>query len=310
MLDRVLLMGVLVLGGCVVDKQLGNTDGEDGDDGADGIASSDGTSTGGDPGGTLGMTGGPGDSGGSDPSASGDGGGSISMTATAGDDDGSLDSCIDWAPPPFDCDTDEGASMTVTVSPSFSAGEDVPCTVGATMPSGPDTDAFELDCDDGTHLVEVTTTPHVIPGLVTDQQVLLTYVPAQDPVFNAASFTIRSQSGGLILAHINEYDHDPDVDVTPLVFELPNSGCPGMPNQAICDEGDVVAVQRIPVEFVEEDVLVPLFSGNSATINGTLPYFTIVDSATRIQCVDESCGFSDAGPWDELRFLAMAVSPE
>ena len=209
MLERVMVVVVLVLGGCVVDKQLGNTDGEDGDDGADAAASTDGTSTGG-AGGTLGMSGAGSDSGASDPSASGDGGpGSISITATGGDDDGALDSCIDWTPPPFDCGADEGATMLVTVDPSFSAGEDMPCTVGATMPAGKNTDAFELDCDDGTHLVEVTTTPHVIPGFVTGQQVLLTFVQAQDPIFFAPSFTIRAQSGELLLAHLNEYDHEP-----------------------------------------------------------------------------------------------------
>jgi len=311
MFKRMLLvLGGLALGGCVVDKQLGDTQA---DGGAGGSGSEEGSGTEGDP---AGMSEGPGGSSTSQPGDDDDDqpGDDDDDDDQPGDDDDDDDDdllCADWTPPPGDCETLGDAMMFVEVEPSLEDAANIPCTVGATASVDEDTDSFELECDGlGVLVFTVTTSPHVVPPLVTDQQVEVNAVETLENAVLTPSFTIRTPEGALLLAHHNEIDHEPDVDLSPLDFALPNSGCPLSPGDAECNAGEMIGVQRIPVEFAADQGTVSVFPGSSDTVSLDVPYFVIVRSAERIQCWDESCAGDDSGPFDELRFIAMAVNPE
>lgn len=320
MFDRVLVMGVLVLGGCVVDKQLGNTDGVD--DGADGVAGSDGTSTGGDEGGTLGMSDGQGGSDGADdPSASEGGPGNVSMTTMAtatatatddgegddGDDDGG-DLCEDWTPPPFDCEPDDGAYAAVLGDPLPLYQDQLCNKVGPIQigPAGdPESVTFSLDCGDGPMPIEIVSSPFVYPSLLDNMDpVYLTTTESFEPALSGLpTFEIRSEDGTLLLAWVNELDHEIDLPLEPLEIQIGNSGCPSSNVAEKCKAGGSIQAQGVPVEFGSSESPVPVFAGNTATLMNTDQHVVIVDRSQQIVCWDDDCIGDDTGPFDRVSFL-------
>lgn len=324
MFDRVLVMGVLVLGGCVVDKQLGNTDGVD--DGADGVAGSEGTSTGGDEGGTLGMSDGQGGvDGADDPSASDGGPGNVSMTtmatatgpgnvsmstmATASDDGGEDggDLCEDWTPPPFDCEPDDGAYAAVLGDP-LPLYEDQPCSRVGPIEIGPVDDAesvtFTLDCGGDVFPLQIVTSPFVLPSFLDMDPLFLTTTESFEPALaGLPTFEIRAEDGTLLLAWVNELDHEIDLPLDPLEIQIGNSGCPSSNVAEKCKAGGSIQAQGVPVEFGSSESPVPVFAGNTTTLMNTDQHFVIVDRSEQIVCWDDDCIGDDTGPFDRVSFL-------
>ena len=318
MFSRVLVMGVLVLGGCVVDKQLGNTDGVD--DGADGVAGSEGTSTGGDEGGTLGMSDGQGGSDGADdPSASDGGPGNVSMTTMAtatdegGEDGGDL--CEDWTPPPFDCEPDDGAYAAVLADP-LPLYEDQLCDkvgpIGIGPVDDPDMVTFSLDCGDGPMPIQIVSSPFVYPSFLDEVgPVYLTTTDSLEPALvGLPTFEIRSAEGTLLFAWVNELDHEIDLPLDPLEIQIGNSGCPSSNVAEKCKAGGSIQAQGVPVEFGSSESPVPVFAGNTTTLMNTDQHVVIVDRSQRLVCWDEDCIGDDTGPFDRVSFLVSLVNPE
>jgi hypothetical protein len=238
-------------------------------------------------------------------------------TDTTGTEDDDV-TCAEWSPPPLDCEAPASASFQVSLEadgPQWLPELDSEaCTVESVQSISANTDRVTLVCDE-THVIEITTSePQLELPIAAGQDVLFSSVTeafsyALDGV---GSFVIRSTEGALLMSRINELDLTPDLSVDPVVFTPIPSGCePFDGGAAICDqEGHVILLQRIAVEFGNGIAPITVFPGHHAVVQaGDGEADVIVNRATQYACWDETCAGDDAGPFQRLDLLISVRPP-
>ena len=292
---RMLLIGGLALGGCVVDKQLGDTVGGDEPDGSPSSTSE------GDP---LGQSEGIGPRSDSD-SASGDG------TETMETDGGNGELCEDWTTNFVKCEGNGGAYVSVTGEFPRAYDHEL-CTLTGPIEVSPIDDSvqFSLACGDDIVSLDITSNALGYPlFLELELPVYLTTTqPDNPPLVGLPTFELRSDEG-LMLAWINELDHEIDLPLEPLDLRFGNSGCPAEHVAASCTAGGSIRAQPVPVELGAGSPASVVFPGNSGSQWEDFLWVT-VDHAQRIVCWDDDCASDDSGSFDSVALIVTPVNPE
>jgi hypothetical protein len=211
-------------------------------------------------------------------------------------------------PPPFDCEV--AGDATADVQGDFlPESTDAACQITAIENVDASTDNITLDCGDVYEISIATSNPHLDLPFSSGDDVLLTASESfESALFGLPSLAIRSPGGELLLGWVNEVDHDPDVDVDPVVFNVAPSGCPTSSGDARCDADGAIAVHRIMLEFGNKESPLIVFDGHQAIVPaGAADMSVIVDRATQILCWDDDCAGDDSGPFDEIRMILVAL---
>jgi hypothetical protein len=296
--------------GCVVDKQLGDVDTES----TAGDANPTSVGSVGDDDGGVSMSASS-SSPGTDGSSDDDAATTIDDSSSDGPSDSTgepIESCMDWAAPPFDCELRGEATARVT-GDALPPLEDAPCTVVSVEPVAGNADTVTLDCGD-THALQILSdAPHLDLPLSAGQDVRVTATESLEFIIDETvpSLVIRAPSGEILVAWVNALGHEIDVgiDLDPIVVGVTGSGCGTFFWNELCDdENSAIALQRSILQLGNEESPILLFDGNQAIVPaGAQDVSVIAESVERIVCWDDACAGDDSGPFDRITFFAVAL---
>lgn len=235
-------------------------------------------------------------------------------TTAASEETGPVPECIEWTPPPIECELPGAATVDVQ-GDSLESMIDEACTIDAVQSVDTSTDAVTIDCAGEVYTLQIATdNPHLTLPFSVGQDVLVSGAQRSvDPLMGVRSFTIRATTGELLLAWlnqiaVNEAPYEPDVDIAPVVFNPAASGCQPADVAQDCEADSVLMVQRVMLEFGNGIVPIVVFDGNQAIVpTDDADMSVIVASARRIVCWDPDCAIDDSGPFDETRLLLVAL---
>ncbi|HWB75349.1 MAG TPA: hypothetical protein VG755_10340 [Nannocystaceae bacterium] len=220
--------------------------------------------------------------------------------------------CFDYAPPSRECDVHRDATAWAS-GDQLPVLDDAACTVVSVESSDVDEDTLTLDCGELYALQIATSAPHLDLPLVGGEAVRLTAREVPFPNDTAVgSFAIRSTAGELVLAWVNTNGMDLDatshvdidIDITPVVAAVSPSGCDVTYGGEVCDADGTVAQQRSMLELGDAQ----LFDGNEVLVPvGDRHVAVIAERVERIVCWDDDCAGSDAGPFEWITFIMVAL---
>ncbi len=221
--------------------------------------------------------------------------------------------CADWSAPPFDCELPGDAHASVTGFASAMSAELCDVTGVVTDAGAPNVDTVTLDCPGQTLELEFfSAAPHHDMHFLDGQQVEVTVA---EPKFNideaTPSFAIYSTDGEspvLLVAWVNSYDVDADIDIdiTPFTVAIGPSGCPATDAAETCDADGAIMMQRAILTFGDDPDTIALQDGahgTTTTVDG-YDYDVTVEIAESRVCWDEDCVIDDSGPFERYTFLA------